>query len=113
MKTLVALAALFAVATPALAAQPVPTAGEARQVTVRYADLDLSRPAGADAMIARIRQAAEVACSGFSTRELAEMAQQRACLSETMAAAVRKVNAPLVTARFEGPAKAAARLAAK
>ena len=96
MKTLIAIAALAAIAAPA-AAQVSP---DARQIVVKYADLDLTRPAGADAMIARIRQASTVACSGFSTREFSQAAKHKACMTETMAAAVRQVNSPLVSARF-------------
>jgi UrcA family protein len=99
MKTLIAIAALVAIAVPA-AAQ---VSAAAPQMVVKYSDLDLTRPAGADAMILRIRQAAATTCRGFSTRELAQAAKHRACLEETTAAAVKQVGAPLVSARFGAP----------
>lgn len=100
MKTLIALAALIAIASPAVAQ----VSAVAPKVVVKYGDLDLSRPAGANALILRIRQAAKNTCAGFSTRLLSEASEHRACLQETMAAAVAQIDAPLVSARFEQPA---------
>lgn len=103
MKAFVVTAVLSAVAFPAIAAPASAfSVGVGPEVTVRFSDLDLTRPAGADAMMARIGQAVKVACSGFSTREQAQMVHYKACMSETMAAAVKQVNAPLVTARSAG-----------
>ena len=109
MKTLIVIAALASVATPA-AAQANP---DAPRAVIRYADLDLSRPSGADAMIGRIRQAARAVCGdGSSVRGLARVTEEKACMAETMAAAVKQVNAPLVSERF-GLATTSAHLAAK
>ncbi len=109
MKTLIAIAALVAIAAPA-AAREIP---EAPRIVVKYSDLDLNRSAGADVLIARIRQAALNVCGdGHSTRGLDQAAEHNACMAETMAAAVKQVNAPLVSARYGVPATSS-RLAAK
>ena len=109
MKILIVIAALAAIATP-VAAQANP---EAPRAVIRVADLDLSRPSGADAMIGRIRQAARAVCGdGSSIRGLARIAEEKACMAETMAATVKQVNAPLVSARF-GLDTTPAHLAAK
>jgi UrcA family protein len=109
MKTLFVIAALAAIAAPA-AAQ---VNSDAPRAVIRYSDLDLSRPSGADAMIGRIRQAALSVCGdASSTRGLARVAEQRACMAETMVATVKQVNAPLVSQRF-GLAANPAHLAAK
>lgn len=100
MKTLILTAALAALATAA-AAQ---TAPDYRSTVIRYSDLDLSRPAGANAMISRIRRAADVVCGHRgSTRGVRETALYQDCVSKTMAATVKQVNAPLVSARFGLP----------
>lgn len=101
MKTLVLFAAIAAIASPA-AAQPKT---DFPSLVVKYADLDLTRPTGADVLIARIERAADEVCgSSNGARSLTEVALHRACKKETMAAAVRSVNAPLVSARFGLPA---------
>jgi UrcA family protein len=100
MQTLIAIAALVAIAAPA-AAQ---VSSEAPHAVINYSDLDLNRASGVDAMILRIRQAAQNACHGFSTRDLAQAAEKKVCIQETMAAAVKQVNAPLVSARYGSPA---------
>ena len=109
MKTLVLFAALAAIATPA-AAQSNPGLPA---IVVKFNDLDLTRPAGADVLIARIEHAANQVCgSDNGARSLTEVALHRDCMKQTMAAAIRSVNAPLVTARFGG-APANPELAAK
>ena len=109
MKTFVIIAALAAIAAPA-AAQVNP---DVRQTVLKFADLDLSRSAGASVMAARIHQAALVVCGDASaTRDLVGRSAHNACMSQTMAATVNQVNAPLVSARFSVPS-ANAKLAAK
>ena len=94
MKTLIAIAA------PAAARELT----AAPHVMVQYADLDLNHASGADALISRLQQAAANACRNFSTRDLGQAAEKKACMTETMAAAVKQVNAPLVSARYGSPA---------
>ncbi|HEX4710659.1 UrcA family protein [Phenylobacterium sp.] len=102
MKILILCGALVAIAAPAAAAGVHPMKGdpEVLQMAVSYADLDLSRPAGADVMIARIRRAAALVCDNETVAELRRVQQSRACMSEAMNAAFMQLGAPLVTARF-------------
>ena len=101
MKTFILIAALAAplatVAAPAAAQDNT----DVRQTVLRYSDLDLTRSAGAQAMMSRIRQAAETVCGKAPlTRELGERADHTACMATTMGATVKKVDAPLVTALY-------------
>lgn len=111
MKTtalIVALVATAAIAAPA-AAQSNP---DLRTTVVKYSDLDLSRQAGADVLIARIKRAADTVCDyGSSTRSLSGASNYRNCVKDTTASVVRAVNAPLVTAGFglSSPAQLATR----
>lgn len=113
MKTLICCAALVAIAAPAVAGvHPMKGDDERLQTSVSYADLDLSRPAGADVMIARIRRAAQAVCGQELFAEHDRARHTRACVREAMNGAFEQLDAPLVTARFHGtvsPAELAAR----
>jgi len=113
MKTLLIIAALTA--PLAIAAAPAAARGdpERLQTTINYSDLDLSRPAGAAAMLARIKRAAATVCGERSVPgQLTTSRRFHACMKQTMDAAVKQVNAPLVTARYAGPTRST-RLATK
>jgi UrcA family protein len=102
MKRIIITAAALAIAAPAAAQVRHSTADPAvLETTVSYSDLDLGRPAGAAAMLTRIRNAAGMVC-GEAPRpnELKRVQRRRACLAQTMDAVVRQVNAPLVTALY-------------
>ena len=114
MKTLIFCAALVAIAAPATAGavQPVNGDSEFPQASVSYADLDLSRPAGADIMVARIRRAARQVCGQELFADLDRARTTRACIRHAMDSAIGQVDAPLVTARYfdaKSPTKLAAR----
>jgi UrcA family protein len=113
-RLLILCAAMAAVAAPASAGgvRPAKDIADAYEMIVGYADLDLDRPAGADALIARIKQAARAVCGEPSDpRDLAGKARARhACVAVTMEGAIGRVDAPLVTARYER-SKSAAMLA--
>jgi UrcA family protein len=70
-------------------------------VTVRYADLDLSSPAGANALYHRIQAAAKQVC-GFPGTDLVEQTIWRSCYRSAVDNAVRKVNSPLLIAVHSG-----------
>ena len=100
--TLFAAAMLIAVPSsigPALAADPSePTVS----IDVPYSDLNLANPAGAQAMMTRIRQAAANACGNApQAREVKEFRTYRVCVDTAIVNAVRQLNAPLVTALIE------------
>jgi len=104
MKTLTLIAALVAPLAITAAPAAAQDNAEVRQTVLKYSDLDLSRPAGAQVMISRIRRAAETVCGKAPlTRELGERADHNACIATTMNAVVKKVDAPLVTALYGAP----------
>src|SRR5882672_481951 len=71
-----------------------------RHVTVRYSELDLSRPAGAQVLYQRLRLAAFDVCDNFagsfSTRRLAAST----CYENALAKAVQDVNSPQLSAIY-------------
>jgi UrcA family protein len=73
-------------------------AGHAAPATVvSYGDLDLSRPAGAEALVRRLETASRQVCGGApDIRNLEAMQRFRACVQVAMDEAVNKVGAPLV-----------------
>jgi UrcA family protein len=69
----------------------------AGQTDVSYADLDLSTSQGAQALAARIRQAADAVCrTERSDTDAWERRQYEACRQEAVAAAVRQVGSDRV-----------------
>ncbi|MDB6083629.1 MAG: hypothetical protein JWN43_1510 [Gammaproteobacteria bacterium] len=84
---LCAATTLVALQTPASAADDaLPT----RRVS--YADLDISKPAGAKVLYRRIEAAAQEVCGMQRHNELATMGRNRACIEEAIAKAVTQVN---------------------
>jgi UrcA family protein len=89
--------ALFALTLLPVGVSFADTAGEPLHTTVSYADLDLSKRAGAEAMYQRLRMAAERVCPGAGTRALPQIMQQKACVQRAIAEAVAEVSAPGLT----------------
>ena len=86
----------------ALGAFAAPATAETREQRVSYADLDVSSDAGADALLRRVRRAAEHVCGYRSAqRFLRERAEARACVIDSTNRAVVAVGHPVVTARHE------------
>ena len=111
MKTLLIAAALIALAAPA-AARDLPGASPPENVKVVFTDLNLSTPHDADAMITRLTLAARKVCGDAGgTPELGFAPRYRACVADITRRSVARLNAPLVTARFDskkaGPVLAA------
>lgn len=73
------------------------------RVTVRFADLDLSRPEGAQTLYSRLRGAAEQVCEQVRSESGLSWAfrEQKACIDKATAAAIAKVNRPLLTAYWQ------------
>ena len=68
-------------------------------VVVQYADLDLSRTAGAKALFDRIQFASIRACGGRpDSRELRQSADFDQCRKVAIRDAVAQVNSPMLTA---------------
>jgi UrcA family protein len=70
---------------------------QVRSETVKFADLDLSTPAGAEALYGRIHAAARRVCD----LSPAWPTVVNACMRKAESEAVGKVNAPLLIAYFE------------
>jgi UrcA family protein len=76
---------------------------EFAQRTVKFADLDLTHAAGAEALYARIRSAARQVCAP----------SMRPCIDQAIARAVADVNAPLLTSYSMTRSRQTIRLAEK
>ena len=66
--------------------------GDAKSVQVRFADLDLSKQAGAEALYRRIQGAARLVCGRVDQREVQRYRMARQCYEETIDAAIKKVD---------------------
>ena len=88
-----AAAALFGFATLASARSD----DDLVKVTVSYADLDVSHPAGAAVLYRRIHTAAKEICSPLESRIDAGM-QLDACIDAAVLDAVKAVNRPALSA---------------
>ena len=67
-------------------------ADRARQISVRYDDLNLSSASGIEVLKRRIRGAAEIVCGEADTRELSGSMLRRQCVREAADAALKQVN---------------------
>ena len=70
-----------------IAAEP----GDPPQITVKFADLQVSNPEGAAALYARIQRAARLVCQSTDPRNYSSPTHD-ACLHDAIADAVAKVN---------------------
>ena len=64
------------------------------QITVKFADLNVSNPKGAAALYARIQRAARQVCPHFDARDLGSAGPMDACVTKAIADAVAKVGEP-------------------
>jgi UrcA family protein len=71
--------------------------------TVRYSDLDISKPDGAKTLYQRIRAAARHVCDLSIGGDAVLRVAEKACVDTAIDNAVRKVDAPALTSlRFGG-----------
>jgi UrcA family protein len=91
--TLIGVLALHAISPAAIAAPP---ADDLRRQVVRFADLDLARPAAAQELYRRIQNAARTVCAAYGP-----VSYERSCAEQAIARAVAEVDAPLLTARLD------------
>jgi UrcA family protein len=109
LKQSTAWVALLALASAAAGANPADTDDEVKTENVNYEDLNLSTLAGVTLLYGRIERAARLVC-GPNT-DVSRLGQWKTCYRLAVAAAVAKVNNPLLTAVHDskmGPAKLAA-----
>jgi UrcA family protein len=70
-------------------------------ITVRYADLAIDTEPGASKLLRRIEWAAQRVCARLDHGTLASRANAKACRQELAAAAVQKVNHPMLQAVYD------------
>src|ERR1700722_6806619 len=71
---------------------------------VRFGDLDITKPAGAQVLYRRIEVAAQRVCVLPTSRTLVTMAEERSCIRTAIDKAVRQVDSPQLSAlRFGSP----------
>ena len=81
----------------ALAAFNAYAGDDARAETVKFVDLNLDTPAGAEALYRRIHAAARRVCQ----QPAGEQAAVKGCMSKAESEAIGKVNSPLLTAFYQ------------
>lgn len=93
-----ALGLATALGAAPLAAEEI-TTDQAHAVPVRFADLDLSQPQDAAALLSRLQVATARACSASEIPRPAPSALRaiEECRAEAMDAAVARINAPELT----------------
>src|SRR5258708_31650373 len=96
------LSSLIALAIGSASCEAAAANGAAPSVKVPYADLDLSRPAGAQMLYRRLKQAAARVCGpSVEPAELRQYAAWKSCYEPALRNAVMQVGAPEVLARYE------------
>ena len=71
--------------------------GAAVHRIVRFADLDLTRPAGVAVLYQRIRAAAREVCQPLSERDLTLLAASRSCVVDAVDQAVSDIHSPTLS----------------
>jgi UrcA family protein len=88
-------------AAMALLLGPVGHSAELPQVTVKYADLNVSTAAGAERLLHRIQGAARQVCGDpYGTKDLALWSIRHRCYSQAVARAVEDVKAQRLTEAY-------------
>lgn len=94
--------AAFAFVTFLVCINPGHALAAQRDMTVSYADLDLTRPAGVETLLTRVRHAAKAVCGGQpDMRDLTMSEHYNACRQAAVENAVRSINNPLLTRLYE------------
>jgi UrcA family protein len=103
LKLATAIAAALALAAPlAAAAQPAAGSNDIPRVVVKYGDLNLATPEGAQALRDRVDRAATVVVGYVDPRDLQRVAEERRAR-----AAARQTADEIIAAAMSGPAYAA------
>jgi UrcA family protein len=89
-----AIAGAFAALTVATTSFATAPSVDARSVSVRYDDLNLSTPEGVNALYRRISGAAREVCPDIYSRDLSVVAAAEHCQADAVAKAVSEVNNP-------------------
>jgi UrcA family protein len=79
---------------------------ELESVAVSYAELDLSKPAGAEVLYDRLQRAAAEVCGvhdrSSSLFSASTNSNKKACYEDALSRAVAQIDAPLVKEQHEG-----------
>jgi UrcA family protein len=100
LRSLVATAIFGALAVSFASLSNASDSTDARAVTVQYGDLNISTSRGAATLYGRIRTAAEAVCSPLSQGDLSSRMHRNACVSQSIAGAVGKINQPALFAVY-------------
>jgi len=100
IRTQISMALCGVVSTAALcfAVSTCVEAEDAPTKTVRFRDLDITKPEGATILYSRIRAAARDVCELYAGSDPIERMAIKACIDKAVDKAVRDVNAPALTA---------------
>ena len=75
-------------------------------VSVSFAELDITKPAGAEVLYDRLQRAAQEVCGVnerfYSPYYIAGSAERRACYQDALDRAVAQIDAPLVSEQHSG-----------
>ena len=74
---------------------------EARNVVVRYSDLNLSQPKDASTLFDRIQRAAREACEDGEAESLARLQRFHRCVDQAVTNAVAKISSQQLTEIYE------------
>ena len=96
--TIIGALTLYAISPNSLAAA---APDGARQETVKFDDLDLTRLAGAQELYRRIEHAARDVCDPYVPGSYVVSVRYRDCMDQAIERAVAAVDAPLLTARHD------------
>ena len=89
-----ALAGAFAALAVSTLSFAAPLSDDVPSVAVRYDDLNLTTPAGVNALYSRISHAARAVCPDSYSRDLAVQSAAERCQVQAIAKAVHAVNNP-------------------
>jgi UrcA family protein len=98
LRHIVAPALLIAAAA---AAMPAGAADAPVSITVKYDDLNLSRPAGVNALYNRIQAAARTVCEPLSSQSHLQSPAYMGCFSDAVSDAVQKVGQPALSSLYQ------------
>jgi UrcA family protein len=88
-----AVVLLFSVSLGNIACLPA-NAGNGASLSVKFVDLDVSRPEGAEQLYKRIRSAAVSVCGRLDSDAIGRQADFFACVDDAVARTVAKVDSP-------------------
>ncbi|HVP34540.1 MAG TPA: UrcA family protein [Steroidobacteraceae bacterium] len=98
--TLVGALALYTASGDGLAAEAPAPANVPREI-VKFGDLDLTRPAGAQELYRRITHAARDVCETVSSGGSAIAIANGLCIDRAVADAVATIDSPLLTEHYQ------------